>query len=407
MAQVNSKAEETHHHHNHRSTTSVGFKFNVHAPEFVPASRPLATATTMPGYLYPCLHFVGDDWFFFSDQEPVHFVGQSTQFRVSDDYNPGGTLGDDALQNIVKQVEYQLSNANLILNDSLMRLINKDPEGFVPISAVVPPKKKSLNISMLAMALRASSKLVVSQDGKRVRRKNLFTERDKEELQSRIVVVENLPEDYSRQNLEKIFGVAGSVKNVRICHPQESKSARSSKIDVLISNKFKHKRIHFDLQLHALVEFETTNQAEKANFQVEKLNDERNWRKGLRVRLLLRRSPRSVIRTRKSDYDRFDALNSEDDDEPHQPDSSSPSKEPQQGEATAEENPFKKGWVRGRGKSRGRGTQAYNGRGLSSASSSIGEAPGRPASGSPRMPDGTRGFTMGRGKPARTVSGAL
>ncbi|KAK1299960.1 hypothetical protein QJS10_CPB13g00215 [Acorus calamus] len=360
--------EETHHH---RSTTSVGFKFNVHAPEFVPASRPLATATTMSGYLYPCLHFIGDDWFFFADQEPGHFVGQSTQFRV----------------------EYQLSNANLILNDSLMRLINKDPEGFVPISAVVPPKKKSLNISMLAMALRASSKLVVSQDGNRVRRKNLFTERDKEELQSRIVVVENLPEDYSRQNLEKIFGVAGSVKNVRICHPQESKSARSSKIDVLISNK-----------LHALVEFETTNQAEKA---VEKLNDERNWRRGLRVRLLLRRSPRSVIRTRKSDYDRFDGLNSEDDDEPHQPDSSSPSKEPQQGEPTAEENPFKKGWVRGRGKSRGRGAQAYNGRGLSLASSSVGEAPGRPAYGSPRTPDGTRGFTMGRGKPARTVSGAL
>lgn len=80
---------------------------------------------------------------------------------------------------------------------------------------------------------------VLSEDGKKIKRKQLFTERDKEELQvsngkyilhyfffismqfigifvfffssskSRTVVVENLPEDYSRQNLEKIFSVAG------------------------------------------------------------------------------------------------------------------------------------------------------------------------------------------------------
>jgi La-related protein 7 len=66
--------------------------------------------------------------------------------------------------------------------------------------------------------------------------------------------------------------------------------------------------------MHALVEYETSQQAEKAvsNYhsalakiyiilscvhyltiffcKVEKLNDERNWRKGLRVRTVLRRS---------------------------------------------------------------------------------------------------------------------
>jgi La-related protein 7 len=68
-----------------------------------------------------------------------------------------------------------------------------------------------------------------------------------------------------------------SVKNIKICHPQEPSTARAaSKSDTLVSNK-----------MHALVEYETSQQAEKA---VEKLNDERNWRKGLRVRTVLRRS---------------------------------------------------------------------------------------------------------------------
>lgn len=44
--------------------------------------------------------------------------------------------------------------------------------------------------------------------------------------------------------------------------------------------------------MHALVEYETSQQAEKA---VEKLNDERNWRKGLRVRTVLRRSVRTLF----------------------------------------------------------------------------------------------------------------
>ena len=76
-----------------------------------------------------------------------------------------------------------------------------------------------------------------------------------------------------------IFAIYISVKNIKICHPQEPSTARAaSKSDThtLVSNK-----------MHALVEYETSQQAEKA---VEKLNDERNWRKGLRVRTVLRRS---------------------------------------------------------------------------------------------------------------------
>ena len=36
-----------------------------------------------------------------------------------------------------------------------------------------------------------------------------------EELQSRIVVAENLPEDHCHQNLMKIFSTVGSVETIR------------------------------------------------------------------------------------------------------------------------------------------------------------------------------------------------
>uniref|UniRef100_J3NC90 HTH La-type RNA-binding domain-containing protein n=2 Tax=Oryza brachyantha TaxID=4533 RepID=J3NC90_ORYBR len=161
-----------------------------------------------------------------------------------------------------------------------MRFITKDPEGYVPITVIAGFNKiKALvhNNSMLAAALRTSSKLVVSDDGKRVKRLQSFTESDMQYLQSRIVVAENLPGDPCYQNLMKIFSAVGSVKTIRTCYPQSSNgnspaTNRSAKLDMLFANK-----------LHAFVEYETIEDAEKA---ILELNDEKNWRNGLRVRLL-------------------------------------------------------------------------------------------------------------------------
>ncbi|XP_043714331.1 la-related protein 6C [Telopea speciosissima] len=398
MAQMNREEklnESTEVEMNDSKTAS--FKFNAQAEEFVPRAQ---TQMPLSGYFYPCFDFMGgtsgSDWFYVAEREPVQMIPNS---NVSVPNSTKTFLTNDLRQKIIKQVEHQFSDMSLVASDLLAKHIHKDPEGYVPISVIASLKKiKSLvsNNHLLVQALRASSKLIVSDDGKKVKRKHLFTERDKEELQSRIVFVENLPEDYSHPNLEKIFGVVGSVKTIRICHPQESSASRS-KSDVLISNK-----------LHALVEYETIDQAEKA---VEKLNDERNWRKGLRVRLLLRRSPRSVIKSRKSDYDHFDK-NSDEDEAPHSEsleDSHQSNNIEQSIENNAEDTSTgtKKGWARGRGKSRGR-PQGHNVRGLLSpspqSSSSIQcEASTKLTPKGPRMPDGTRGFTMGRGKPVSTL----
>ncbi|KAL8195311.1 hypothetical protein R6Q57_025714 [Mikania cordata] len=405
-------------------SNSNSFKFNAHAPEFVPSSH---TQIPVSGYFYPCFNYVGvggndvSDWVYVDggDQD------QQVQFFSNPDvviptYSKN-VLTEDLQQKIVKQVEYQFSGLSLLANESLVKHISKDPEGYVPISVIASMKKIKSCISnnqLLAQALCSSSKLVVSTDGKKVRRKYPFTEKDKEELQSRTVVAENLPEDHSHQNLEKIFNVVRSVKSIRICHPQEPNSSRS-RGDYVFSNK-----------LHALVEYETSDMAEKA---VEKLNDERNWRKGLRVRLLLRRSvyvqmstkmfyylfehrcticvdafdsnpqPKSVLKSRKSEFDGL--LDDEIDEAYDLPEESSPSNAIELAVDNNAEEGSKKGWARGRGKSKIR-TSSHNGRGVLSQSpqssgSTHSETTPSPklSPKGPRMPDGTRGFTMGRGKP--------
>ncbi|GLT63707.1 hypothetical protein SLA2020_362510 [Shorea laevis] len=369
------------------------FKFNVQAPEFVPRSQ---AQMPVSGYFYPYFHYLGgvagSDWFFLgSDQDPAAYLLANPNFSIPN-CSSKNVPTDDLRQKIVKQVEYQFSDMSLLANESLSKQINKDPDGYVPLSFIASTKKiKSLvtnNYQLLSQALQSSSKLVVSDDGKKVRRKLPFTEKDKEDLQSRTVVVENLPDDHSHQNLDKIFSVVGSVKTIRICHPQEPNSSRS-KGDFFICNK-----------IHALVEYESKEMAEKA---VETLNDERNWRKGLRVRLLLRCSPKSVMKNRRSEFDGIlddDELpyTESSDDSPHSTHNDSV-------ENNAEENSVgsKKGWAKGRGKCCGR-VQNHSGRGLLAAAPQTSSGvqcdvlPKQTLKG-PRMPDGTRGFTMGRGKP--------
>ncbi|GMP38188.1 hypothetical protein CsSME_00009529 [Camellia sinensis var. sinensis] len=377
------------------AASSGSFKFNAHAPEFVPRMQ---TQVPISGYFYPCFHFLGgsggSDWIYVGDQEPIQLISDSTVALPNYSKN---VLTQDLHQKIIKQVEYQLSDMSLLANESLSKHMNKDSEGYVPIAVIASTKKiKSLisNHHLLAQVLRSSSNLVVSNDNKKVKRKHLFTDKDREELQSRTVVAENLPEDHSHHNLEKIFSVVGRVKTIRICHPQEPNSSRS-KGDYVISNK-----------IHALVEYETSEIADKA---VEKLNDERNWRKGLRVRVLLRCSPKSVLKSRKSEFDGI----LDDCETPHE--SAEDSSLSHISELIADNNDeensagTKKGFGRGRGKPRPRTqSQSHNGRCLLSPSpQSSGsfqfEASAKQTTKGPRMPDGTRGFTMGRGKPLTTT----
>ncbi|KAJ0258482.1 La-related protein 6B [Hirschfeldia incana] len=365
---------------------------------------------------------------------------QTTEAGASVVIDPKTGLPEDTVQKIVNQVEYYFSDLNLATTDHLMRFISKDPEGYVPIHVVASFKKVKAVVSgnsQLATVLQNSAKLVVSEDGKKVRRINPVTEAALEELQSRIVLAENLPEDHCYQNLMKIFSTVGSVKNIRTCQPQITgnavpPAARSAKSDgSLFSNK-----------VHAFVEYETVELAEKA---VAELNEAGNWRSSLKVRLMLKpqqtKEPKQGQgRGRKGhdvevEHEEDDATTSEQQPiekqseecpggewDTHVPEPAVIVGEEEQGNEKAAVQ--RKGRSRGRGKGRGRGqphqnqnqNQNHNGRGNhhnhhhqhhhqvgtppsnNNQMNSMEQQPKQQPPG-PRMPDGTRGFSMGRGKP--------
>ncbi|PON50593.1 Lupus La protein [Trema orientale] len=386
----NHNQHQHHHHHHHH---------HHHQPH--PHPHPHPHHVPLP-YQH---HYYGDQ------QQPAAKQPSSDHSKNKQQQQQ---LSDDSTIKLLNQVEYYFSDLNLATTDHLIRFINKDPEGFVPLSVVASFKKiKALinNQTQLATVLRNSSKLVVSEDGKKVRRIHPLNESDMEELQSRIIVAENLPEDHCHQNLMKVFSAVGSVKTIRTCQPQTpnggaSSTSRSAKSDnMLFSNK-----------LHAFVEYESVELAEKA---VAELNDEGNWRSGLRVRLMVKRmSKPSQVRGRRGhdgdvQCEEEDACAAEQmangkqlEDAPQQSDVHSHEHVGEE-HGNDKEGGQKKGRSRGRGKGRGRGQYHHNNRGNNivgtpPSNNSVGMEAGvakQPPPPGPRMPDGTRGFALGRGKP--------
>uniref|UniRef100_A0A803MIW4 Uncharacterized protein n=1 Tax=Chenopodium quinoa TaxID=63459 RepID=A0A803MIW4_CHEQI len=174
------------------------------------------------------------------------------------------------------------------------------------------------------------------------------------------VVVANLPEDHSVQNIQNICGRAGSIKTISIHDPHAAAdSVKRNKAEKLVNGK-----------IYALVEYETVEAAEKA---VAALNDETDWRNGLRVQHLQKRKGNGLGRKvwRESDSEKGGLA--------------------QDGEHRSKEGNGQKG----RNRSKGRKYRGNNGMGHGMATTI--ESSNKPPPG-PRMPDGTRGFTMGRGR---------
>ncbi|RLM60700.1 la-related protein 6B-like [Panicum miliaceum] len=280
----------------------------------------------------------------------------------------------------LEEVEFYFSDINLATTEHLMKFIANDPDGFVPISVVASFRKIREIVSdrsLLVAALRTSSELVVSEDGKKVKRLRPF---NTEEVQSRIVVAENLP-DQKYQTLMKIFSDVGSVKSIRTCYPQDGAAAgasKTSRIEMLFANK-----------LHAFVEYGTVEDAEKAKHGLGQ------GRKGGDEYAVDEDGPDTTGHPH--DYGTDDTNQISEAHLDHQ----------------AEDGYYDKGMRQGRGRGRGgrgRGRGQYYGHSRD-AHHPIGTPPSehpaipKPPPG-PRMPDGTRGFTMGRGKPLNPITDA-
>ncbi|XP_011074010.1 la-related protein 6B [Sesamum indicum] len=420
-------------------------KLNAEAPEFVP--RVSSAATPPPPPPPPLLPPVYARPPSFVPPLPPPYYGYENYYQQNltpfygYNVNPVGPVEfaadgkngitatstknglSDSHQKIINQVEFYFSDINLATTDQLFRYMSKDPEGYVPLSVVASFKKIKTAISdstQLASILRSSNKLLVSEDGKKVKRQHPLTESDMEELQSRIVIAENLPEDHSHQNLMKIFSSVGSVKSIRTCPPQSSNNGAS-----YASKAGKGDGLQFSGKFHAFVEYESAELAERA---VAELKDDGNWRNCLKVRLLLKNvvkptnaRAKKVIHEGQSTVKKDETIVAEMQvfKENHLEDTvrqSDKQNHELQLEDTVKSNGQKKGRSsvggslngngkgKGKGQSRGRPQHPTNGGNISASPSlevslSNEKLNIAKASSVPRMPDGTKGFSMGRGKP--------
>ncbi|XP_044461887.1 la-related protein 6A-like isoform X2 [Mangifera indica] len=347
-----------------------------HGPDFSPVGSPESDDVPLPP----------------SDDDPDHLPAED-QPKDLELSSATPALTDDLKLKIMKQVEYYFSDENLLTDKYMMNLIKKKKEGFVPISVIASfrkMKKLTRDNKSIVAALRESSLLVVSSNGKKVKRLNpLPVAAEVKDSKLFTVLVENLPEDHSVENIRRIFAQAGNIRKIRICDPHTpEESKKGGKAEFMISNK-----------LHALVEYETVEAAERA---VVTLNNEQDWRNGMRVKLLKRAKYGQRKQGWRVDSERSNTGRASEPSADEENNNLSENQDDTHDEEDGDHLPKEKNGKKGRnhGQTRKQRYRRSNGLGHGTISSSYEAAKPPPG---PRMPDGTRGFTMGRGRPPISI----
>ncbi|KAL6504142.1 hypothetical protein OROGR_026065 [Orobanche gracilis] len=409
------------------STSISGKKLNAKAPEFVPISSSSGSSASAPPPPPPLLqpvyarppNFVPPYYAYekyyqqnvtpsygynLNPVDPVEFV---TDVKNG---SPTATMKNglpDAHQKIINQVEFYFSDINLATTDQLFGLMSKDPEGYannLPLSVLASFKKIEtaiIDLPQLAGVLWSSNKLLVSEDGTKVKRKHPLSISDMEELQSRIVIAENLPKDHSHQNLMNVFSSVGSVKSIRTCPPQNQNGVSS-----FTFKPGKGDGLHISGKFHAFVEYESVELAEKA---VSELKDEQ-----LEEYIVKSTHPRTKIvghegqTSGKLDEEAVPEMQSLKENEFEDSRQSDAKNYELQVDNNTKGDIQRRGRNIGGSKGKGRGpgrgrpqNQFSRGSALRSPPSEVYAEKLNSAKASspvPRMPDGTKGFSVGRGK---------
>ena len=232
-------------------------------------------------------------------------------------------LTDEQRAKITTQVEFYFSDANLPTDAFLLKKVKADPEGWVPIGVVCGfnrmkqlLKKHPPVATVAAIVAERSRVLVVDETLGKIRRAEPLPDFDLEDIQARTVVAENLGAEPTVEGVAKAFALDvvaedastnddvqktndvpnENVPNAAIKNTNATRSVPPSMVRV------RHPGMQtpagvcaattgLDLvrvasgATHALIEYETRELAELA---VRLKNDDKDWRHGLRVRLLVK-----------------------------------------------------------------------------------------------------------------------
>jgi len=184
----------------------------------------------------------------------------STLEEVKEELPPMEEPNDELCEQVVQQVEFYFSDANITKDKFLLKHVKRNKEGFVSlklISSFKRVKHLTKDWRQVAVAIeRKSKKLEVNDLKTKVRRLDALPEYD-ETTPSRTVVALNLPiERPTIEAVAELFKVCGEIVLVRILRPGNPIPA-----DV---KPFSNKHPEMTDKVCALVEFEKTEFAHKA-----------------------------------------------------------------------------------------------------------------------------------------------
>lgn len=150
----------------------------------------------------------------------------------------------ETAQKILQQVEFYFSDSNL-LKDKFLFTTQSANDGWVPVQTIsqFERMKKYRPIETIVEALRASPELLeVSENGEMVRRKIPLPKNYNEiqlNINKRSLVVENLPEDATLDDLLKFFGGLAPVNQVRMKNEKTREDPKVRKFTGTCTVEFK------------------------------------------------------------------------------------------------------------------------------------------------------------------------
>ena len=223
-------------------------------------------------------------------------------------------LTDEQRAKITTQVEFYFSDVNLPTDAFLLKKVRADPEGWVPIQTVCGfnrmkqlLKKHPPAATVAAIVAEQSRVLVVDETLHRIRRAEPLPDFDLEDIQARTVVAENLGAEPTIEGVARAFtldvaddAAETSAPDADETEARDAKTKTRSVPPTMVRVRHPGMRTQAEVcaattgldlvrvaagGTHALVEYATRELAELA---ARTLNDDEDWRRGLRVRLLVK-----------------------------------------------------------------------------------------------------------------------
>ncbi|KAF2076468.1 hypothetical protein CYY_002208 [Polysphondylium violaceum] len=141
------------------------------------------------------------------------------------------TVDENLSNKILKQVEYYFSDSNFIRDKFLRAESAKNPDGFISIDTIASfnrMKELSTDLQLITDILKKSSRLVVDQDGKMIKRKDPLPENIESE---KTLYSKGWPLDTTIEKVEQFFSQFGKVLSVRLRKKQDKSFKGSLHVD--------------------------------------------------------------------------------------------------------------------------------------------------------------------------------